>query len=268
MGDHPRVIKAEERFTEATNELMEEDAKKRVPKRLRLEQEQGSEPQREECRDGDMKDDSYLHANECQDFSASGHANEYQDFSASGSAGLGLKGSFEDSAVERKRVRENENAEDKLLRRRLREKTTTGSKRKYEFDNKDDGPERKVFVNEFEVNQEFEEDWTDIMDNFDDKTGRILDGKMVMAAEKEEVEFIEKLGVGEDSTEEECGRLKGKAPIDTKFVCVNKGSDDKPEVRVRLVTRDLLICSRQCLHWKRRKCFQASCSRRPKLERR
>ena len=149
MRDHPRVIKAKERFTEAIKELMAEDAEKRVPKRLHFEQERGSEPQREECRDGDMKDDSYL------------HADEYKDSGASGSAGLGLKGSFEDSAVERKRVRENEDVEDQSLRRRLREKTTTGSKRKYEFDDQDDGPERKVFVNEFEVNQEFEEDWTD-----------------------------------------------------------------------------------------------------------
>ena len=159
---------------------MEEDAGKRVPKRLRFEQERGSEPQREECRDGDMKDDSCL------------HADEYQGSGASGSAGGGLKGSFEDSAAERKRVRENEDVEDQSLRRRLREKTTTGSKRKYEFDDKDDGPERKVFVNDFEVNQEFEEDWTDTMDYFDDKTGCILDGKLVMAAEREEVEFMGK----------------------------------------------------------------------------
>ena len=44
MRDHPRVIKAKERFTEAMKELMEEDAEKRVPKRLRFEQERGSEP--------------------------------------------------------------------------------------------------------------------------------------------------------------------------------------------------------------------------------
>ena len=84
-----------------------------------------------------------------------------------------------------------------------------------------------------------------------------------MAAESEEVEFMEKLGVGEDSTEEECWRLTGKDPIDTKFVRVDKGSDDKPEVRARLVhgtskskeAVHALICSRQCLHWKRRRCF-------------
>ena len=35
------------------------------------------------------------------------------------------------------------------------------------------------------MNQEFEEDWTDTMDYFDDKTGCILDGKLVMAAERE-----------------------------------------------------------------------------------
>ena len=54
MRDHPRVTKAKERFTEAMKAFMEEDAEKRVPKRLRFEQERGSEPQREELRDGDI----------------------------------------------------------------------------------------------------------------------------------------------------------------------------------------------------------------------
>ena len=56
------------------------------------------------------------------------------------------------------------------------------------------------------------------MDYFDDKTGSMLDGSVVKAAEKEELNFMEKLGVGKDSTEEECWRLAGKPPIDTKFV--------------------------------------------------
>ena len=89
---------------------------------------------------------------------------------------------------------------------------------------------------------------TSSRDYFDDKTGCILDGKLVMAAEREEVEFMEKLGVGEDSTEEECWRLTGKAPIDTMFVRVNKGSDDKPEVRARLVATGLQSQRKRYMH--------------------
>ena len=48
---------------------------------------------------------------------------------------------------------------------------------------------------------------------FDDKTGSMLDGNLVKAAEKEELYFMEKLGVGKDSAEEECWRLTGKPPI-------------------------------------------------------
>ena len=43
------------------------------------------------------------------------------DSGASGSAGPGLQGSFEESNAHRKRVRENEEEEDKPLRRRQRE---------------------------------------------------------------------------------------------------------------------------------------------------
>ena len=94
---------------------------------------------------------------------------------------------FEESNANRKRVRENEEEEDQPLRRRLREKTATSSKRKHENDGEVDGPERKVFVNKFEVNQEFEEEWADTMDYFDDKTGFMLDGKLVNVGVKEEL---------------------------------------------------------------------------------
>ena len=62
---------------------------------------------------------------------------------------------------------------------------------------------------------------------FDDKTGSMLDGNLVKAAEKEELDFMEKFGVGKDSTEEECWRLIGKPSIDTKFVHRNKGPGKK-----------------------------------------
>ena len=69
-----------------------------------------------------------------------------------------------------------------------------------------------------------------------------------MAAEREEVEFTEKLGVGEDSTEEECWRLTGKAPIDTKFVRVNNGSDDKARSARKIGGTGLQSQRKRCMH--------------------
>ena len=223
MKDHPWVLKAKERFTEALKEYMDLDEEKRVTKRSRFGEEGDFKIVRERHHDEEMTDDREF------------------DSGASGSARPGLQGSFEESNADRKRVLENEEEEDQPLRRRLREKMATSSKRKHENDGEVDEPERKVFVNKFEVNQEFEEDWADTMDYFDDKTGSMLDGNLVKAAEKEELDFMEKLGVGMDSTEEECWRLTGKPPIDSKFAHRNKGSEDKQEIRARLVARDFKV---------------------------
>ena len=43
--------------------------------------------------------------------------------------------------------------------------------------------------------------------------------------------------MGGDSTKEECWRRTGKPPVSTKFVRVNKGSEEDPDVRARLCGR-------------------------------
>ena len=97
-----------------------------------------------------------------------------------------------------------------------------------------------VMVNDLEVNQEadapVDEEWY-----YDDKTGMRLEPKLVKAAELEELSFMEKMGVGTECDENECWKIFGRAPTSTKFVRVNKGSEEKPDVRCRLCGRGFRV---------------------------
>jgi hypothetical protein len=83
--------------------------------------------------------------------------------------------------------------------------------------------------NEEEVQVEWYEDL---------KTGEGLDPQMVKQARKEELEFMKKIGLFDLVPVEDCWKSTGKDPITTKWVDVNKGSMEKPDVRCRLVARD------------------------------
>lgn len=61
------------------------------------------------------------------------------------------------------------------------------------------------------------------------------------AAENEELTFMENLGAGVECTLEDCWENASKAPIDAKFVRVNKNTDEEPDVRARLLARDFKI---------------------------
>ena len=122
----------------------------------------------------------------------------------------------------------------------MREKTAASSKRKHENDVEVDEPEESV-CQQVRGESGIRGGLGRHYEYFDDKTGSMLDGNLVKAAEKEELYFMEKLGVVKDSAEEECWRLTGKPPIDTKFVRRNTGSGDKQEIRARLVARDFKV---------------------------
>ena len=55
---------------------------------------------------------------------------------------------------------------------------------------------------------------------------------------KEEMDFMEKFCVYEDATIEECFTETGRAPVGTKWVDVNKGTAENPNIRCSLVARD------------------------------
>ena len=56
-------------------------------------------------------------------------------------------------------------------------------------------------------------------------------------ARAEETGYMEQLGVYTEVPVAECWRVIGRAPVSTKWVEVNKGTEDKPDVRCRLVVR-------------------------------
>ncbi len=73
----------------------------------------------------------------------------------------------------------------------------------------------------------------------DDLTGQVLDSKLVMEARKKELDFFEAKQVWKIKTFEEARRRTGKPPITVRWVDVNKGDDINPNVRSRLVARQI-----------------------------
>ena len=73
----------------------------------------------------------------------------------------------------------------------------------------------------------------------DDLTGQPLPDELVADGKKKELAYFDSKGVWELSSIEECKRLTGRKPISTRWVCTNKGDHDKPNVRCRLVARQI-----------------------------
>lgn len=169
-------------------------------------------------------------------------------------SGSGASGSGQTEEDRRKAKREQEEHEQRENRKRKSEdqgdeesdrpepRRETGEKRKREADDdQDEGRVGQVVrVYELEVNQEPDGETFD-PDCFDDRTGEVLDPELVKAAEEEELRFMEQIGVGEECGEEECWEMTGKPPVTTKFVRVNKGSKEQPDVRARLCGRDFKV---------------------------
>ena len=61
---------------------------------------------------------------------------------------------------------------------------------------------------------------------------------MAKQAETEEVEFMQKIRLYDVVSNSECWDKTGRPPISTKWVRVNKGTPEAPDVRCRLVARD------------------------------
>ena len=84
-----------------------------------------------------------------------------------------------------------------------------------------------------EENEDEDLEWIE-----DVKNGGMLDPGLVREARQEEVGFMAKIGLYDIVPEEESWEQTGKGPISTKWVDVNKGTKEKPDVRCRLVARD------------------------------
>ena len=73
---------------------------------------------------------------------------------------------------------------------------------------------------------------------WDDVRGGMMNVGDVRKARCEEIEYMKSRGIWREVDVEECWKRTGKAPIGVRWVDTNKGSEERPEVRSRLVARD------------------------------
>lgn len=73
----------------------------------------------------------------------------------------------------------------------------------------------------------------------DDLTGQVLDPALVKIARQKELDFFESKEVWTRRPIEESRRRTGKPPISARWVGVNKGDDMTPNIRSRLVARQI-----------------------------
>ncbi|CAK0875118.1 unnamed protein product [Prorocentrum cordatum] len=74
---------------------------------------------------------------------------------------------------------------------------------------------------------------------WDDVNGGWLDPAGVRAARQEELAWMKHREVFEPSDEETCRRLTGRAPLRTRWVDTNKGDEQRPKYRSRLVAMEI-----------------------------
>ena len=73
----------------------------------------------------------------------------------------------------------------------------------------------------------------------DDLTGQILDPTLVREARKKELDFFEAKGVWIKKAIDEARRVTGKPPVTVRWVDVNKGDNVTPNIRSRMVARQI-----------------------------
>ena len=73
----------------------------------------------------------------------------------------------------------------------------------------------------------------------DDLTGQLLDPALVRAAWQQELDFPQTEEVWTKRPMDEARRKTGKPPITVRWVDVNKGDDTNPNIRSRLVARQI-----------------------------
>ena len=72
-------------------------------------------------------------------------------------------------------------------------------------------------------------------------TGQELIPELVRAARRKELEYFQSKNVWTRRPLEECRRRTGKRPISVKWVDTNKGDDENPQYRSRLVAREIRL---------------------------
>ena len=78
-----------------------------------------------------------------------------------------------------------------------------------------------------------------IMQAWDDVTGKELKPDQVMAARREEMEYVDSMGVYDVVPVADCWKATGKPPIKSRWVDINKGDDLRPNYRSRWVAQQI-----------------------------
>lgn len=73
---------------------------------------------------------------------------------------------------------------------------------------------------------------------WDDVHGGDISTVDLRRARREEIEFMTGRKIWTETSEKECWSVKCKAPVSVRWVDVNKGTPEEPEIRCRLVARD------------------------------
>ena len=103
--------------------------------------------------------------------------------------------------------------------------------------------EKSGMINALEVgpvNEEPERDWeAEYPDIYDQVSGKLLDPVMIKEARATELGYVHNYGVYKKVPVAVCWERTGKAPIRVKWVDINKGDEEHPDYRSRLVAMEI-----------------------------
>ena len=96
-------------------------------------------------------------------------------------------------------------------------------------------------VPEHQLEEDWGEDGQEFLDGDfeDDVNGGVLDQKMAMAARAEELEWLRRRQTWTKVPLATCFEKTGQKPISLRWVDTNKGDDERPDYRSRLVVREI-----------------------------
>ena len=80
---------------------------------------------------------------------------------------------------------------------------------------------------------------------WDDMSGKQLNSEAVKQARAEEMAYVRSYNLYTKVPESEAWEVTGKAPIGTRWIDINKGSDSQPDHRSRLVAQEIKTDKRQ-----------------------
>ena len=87
--------------------------------------------------------------------------------------------------------------------------------------------------------QHDDEEFDHVWKAWDDVTGGELKPSLVRAARREEMAYVEKMSVYEVRPKADCWNLTGAAPIQNRWVDINKGDNVQPKYRSRWVAQQI-----------------------------